>query len=196
MTPLPPAILWIDGVGGFRILRGDRIGLGAAFVEPAPDIAILADLARDHARLHRDREGYWLHAERSAAVNLTPVDQALLQPGDRITLASSCQLLFERPEPLSASARLTMISGHRFAEPVDAVLLMADALTLENSPRAHVVVPGLSGRAVLCRQGDEFVLRSPMPIRSDGQPTGDRVTLRPGVAVRIQDVTMTLEVRA
>jgi hypothetical protein len=35
-----------------------------------------------------------------------------------------------------------------------------------------------------------------MPIRSDGQPTGDRVTLRPGVAVRIQDVTMTLEVRA
>src|SRR6185436_5919782 len=143
VTRVAPAILWVDGVGGYLVLRGMTASLGPAFAEPPPDVPILADLSRNHAAIRRDGEGYWLSADRPTAVNLAPVQRALLRSGDRITLGASCQLLFSQPEPLSTTARLTVVSGHRFAHPVDAVLLMAETLILDRSPQAHIQAPDL-----------------------------------------------------
>src|SRR5438132_1009948 len=89
-----PALLWVDGVGGFLVLRGTMASLGPGFCEPLPDVPILADISRNHATIRRDGEGYWLSADRPTTVNLAPVQRALLRSGDRITLGTSCQLLF------------------------------------------------------------------------------------------------------
>jgi len=190
---LPPAILWIDGVGGFLLLRNDSITLGPAYAEPAPDVPILADISRNHATISRDSEGYWLRADRPTAVNQATVQQALLKDEDRITLGASCQLLFRRPEPLSASARISVSSGHRFAHPVDAVLLMADALTLDRTAHAHIQVLDLEKRIVIVRQGIDLVLKASTSIRSSGQASSGRVMLKPGEPTTVEDVTLTLE---
>jgi hypothetical protein len=192
-TTAPPAILWIDGVGGYLMLRGPTASLGPAFADPPPDVPILADLSRNHATIRRDGEGYWLSADRPTAVNLSPVQRALLRSGDRITLGASCQILFSQPEPLSATARLTVISGHRFGHPVDAVLLMAETLILDRSPQAHVQTSDLRQRVVIYRQGDKLAVKAACSIRANGQSYRDRTVLASGVPTSLEDLTITLE---
>jgi hypothetical protein len=193
-TDTPAAILWIDGVGGFLVLRSADVSLGPAFADPAPDIAILADLSRHHATIRRDGESYWLSADKAASVNLTPAAKAHLRDGDRITLGASCQLLFAQPEPLSASARLTLTSGHRFAQPVDAVLLMAETLIIDRSLQAHIRAPDLTRRVVIHRQGRDFAVKAGFSIRTNGQSFSDRAMLTPGETCTIEDLAMTLEI--
>jgi hypothetical protein len=193
VTTAPPTILWVDGVGGFLVLRGTTASLGPGFCEPLPDVPILADLSRNHAAIRRDGEGYWLSADRPTTVNLAPVQRALLRSGDRITLGASCQLSFHQPEPLSATARLTLISGHRFSHPVDAVLLMAETMTLDRSPQAHIQTPDLRQRAVIFRQGDQLALKASCSIRANGQAQRDRAVLTPGTPTSVEDLTITLE---
>jgi hypothetical protein len=185
--------LWVDGVGGYLVLRGAAASLGPAFAEPVPDIPILADLSRNHATIRRDGEDYWLSADRPTSVNLAPIQRSLLRSGDRITLGASCQLLFSQPEPLSATARLTIISGHRFAHPVDAVLLMAETLIVDRSPQAHVPAADLRERVVIFRQGEKLALKASTTIRMNGQAYRDRAVFVPGVPASVEDLTMTLE---
>ncbi len=188
-----PAILWVDGVGGFLVLRGPSATLGPAFAEPAPDVPILADLSRNHASIRRDGEGYWLSSDRPTTVNLAPAQRHLLHSDDRITLGASCQLLFSQPESLSATARLTILSGHRFGHPVDAVLLMAETLILDRSPQAHVQTADVRQRVVIFRSGNDLALKASSSIRANGQAHRDRVTLTPGVPTSVDDLTLTLE---
>lgn len=193
MATVASAILWIDGVGGYLVCRSPAVTLGPAFADPPPDVPLLADVSRHHATLRRDGEGYTLTAEKLTAVNMTPVEETLLKSGDRITLGESCQVLFTRPEPLSASACLSIVSGHRFGQPVDGVLLMADTLILDRSPQAHVTVPDLPSRVVIYRNGDLFGIRASAAIRANGQSQRDRAVLKPGVPTAIEELTMTLE---
>src|SRR5207244_2027335 len=106
-------LLWVDGVGGFLVCLGNRVTLGQATPDAYVDIPLFADVSRVHAALNRDSEGYVLEATRSVQVNTRPTDKALLQSGDRITLGGSCQIQFRQPVPVSASARLDIVSGHR-----------------------------------------------------------------------------------
>jgi len=193
-TATPPAILWIDGVGGFLVLRSVEVSLGPAFADPPSDISILADLSRNHATIRRDGEGYWLATDKMASVNLTPATRSHLRTGDRLTLGASCQMLFAQPEPLSATARLTLTSGHRFVHPVDAVLLMAETLIIDRSPQAHIRAPDLGRRVVIHRQGNELAVKTTGSIRSNGRGFNERAAFVSGETLSIEDLAMTLEI--
>jgi FHA domain len=195
MADAGPWILWVDGVGGYLICPGSAVTLGQGFADPPADVPLLADVSRNHAVIRRDGERYWLEASKPASVNQKPATQALLQNDDRIRLGGSCQLLFSRPEPLSASARLSLVSGHRFGDPVDAVLLMAQTLILGPQTSAHVPTPELKERVVLVREGNGLAVKSTAPIRVGNETIRDRATLRLGVPMTIEDVTLTLENR-
>ena len=186
-------ILWVDGVGGYLLCLGETVTLGQAFAEPAADVALLADVSRHHATVRRDGEGYWLESERSIALNQIPAKRSLLKTGDRITLGDSCQLLFHHPEPLSATARLTPISGHRFAHPVDAALLMAETLTLGPASQAHIVVPDLTRRVVIHRQGEGLAIKTTGSVKVGGRTHDDRADLAPGSSATVEELTFTLE---
>src|SRR5207253_3304826 len=146
-------LLWVDGVGGFLVCLGNRGTLGQATPDAYVDIPLFADVSRVHAALNRDSEGYVLEATRSVQVNTRPTDKALLQSGDRITLGGSCQIQFRQPVPVSASARLDIVSGHRLPLTVDGVLLMADTLVLGPGTQVHVAMPDLKPPIVLYRHG-------------------------------------------
>src|SRR5207244_12976345 len=149
--PVPRFLLWIDGIGGYLLCLGNRVTLGQAAPDGCVDIPLYADISRMHAALTRDAEGYLLEALRTVQVNSRPVDRALLRAGDRITLGNSCQLHFRQPVPVSATARLDLVSGHRLPLAVDAVLLMAETLVLGPGPQAHVPIPDLKQPVVLYR---------------------------------------------
>jgi hypothetical protein len=186
-------LLWIDGVGGYLVCLGNRVTLGQATPESSVDVALFADVSRLHAALSRDAEGYLLDALRPARVNGRPVEKVLLHSGDRITLGSSCQLQFRQPVPVSASARLDLVSGHRLRMAVDAILLMADTLVIGPGPQAHVDVPDLQRPVILYRHKDGLAVRCAGPFAINGRACTERGELAPDAAIAAEDFSLALE---
>jgi hypothetical protein len=191
--PAPRFLLWIDGVGGYLICLGPRITLGQATPEAVVDVPLFADVSRLHAALTRDTEGYLLEAVRPVQVNGEPAEKALLRPGDRVTLGASCQLQFVQPVPVSATARLDVVSGHRLPLAVEKVVLMADTLVLGPGPQAHVVLPDLAQPVILFRHKDGLGVRCTGSFLIDGQPCKDRGVLGPTARVNGEDFTFAVE---
>lgn len=192
--PSSRLMLWVDGVGGFLVCLGHRLTLGQVNLGGMPDIAILADISRHHATVQRDPEGYSLEAVRPLRVNGQPVERVFLRHEDRLTLGKACQLVFRQSVPVSASARLDIVSGHRFHQPVDAVLLMADTLVLGVGPQCHVVVDELKRPVVLYRQGDALGVRFDGTLSIGGEPVKQRRTVEMGQRICADSVTLSLEV--
>jgi hypothetical protein len=176
-------MLWIDGVGGYLVCLGNRVTIGQATPEARVDVPLFADVSRLHAALTRDAEGYLLEGVRSVRVNGRPTDRALLESGARFTLGSCCMLLFSQPVPVSATAQLELVSGHRLPLHVDKVFLMADTLVLGPGPQAHVVIPDLNQPVVLFRQKEGLGVRYGGDFVVDGDAHRDRATL--GVSSRV-----------
>lgn len=193
LDPATQYLLWIDGVGGFLVCLSHRVTLGQANPEAVVDIPLLADVSRHHATLQRDPEGYFLEAIRKVQVNGQPTDKVLLRAADRITLGASCQMQFWQPVPVSASARLDLVSGHRFLHPVDSVLLMADTLLIGAGPQAHVVVPDLTAPLVLFRNKTGLGARWPGNLMIDGQEYTGKGPLEAGSTLQTEQLTLALE---
>jgi hypothetical protein len=186
-------LLWIDGVGGYLVCLGARLVFGQAIFDGQVDVPLVADVSRLHATLSRDSEGYVLEAVRPVAVNGQPSTRALLRAGDRVTLGTSCQFQFQQPVPISASARLDLVSGHRLPVAVDAVVLMADTLVLENSAQAHITVPDLKKPLILYRHRDVLGLRYAGRLTVNGARVGERTLLAPQALVQGEDIAFAIE---
>src|ERR1700722_16897848 len=185
--------LWIDGVGGYLVCLSHRLTLGQSLVESPVDIALLADVSRHHATIQRDPEGYFLEAVRKVQINGQPTDKALLRSADRITLGSSCQLQFWQPVPVSTSARLDVVSGHRFAEPVQAVILMADTLVIGPETQSHIQVPDMTQPLILYRNKSGLAARWPGNLTINGQTHQERGPLEAGASLCTEQISLTLE---
>jgi hypothetical protein len=186
-------LLWIDGVGGYLICLTGRITLGQASGEAPVDVPLLADVSRMHATISRDAEGYLIEAARPVLVNGQPQTRAPLLPGDRVTLGASCQFLFQKPVPISASAKLEMVSGHRLPLSVSAVLLMADSLVLGPGTQAHVPIPDRKENIVLYRHQDGIGIRCPGDFSIDGKRCKDRGILGLQAAAQGPDFALAIE---
>ena len=138
-------LLWVDAVGGYLVCLDDRIVLGRAGPDSHADVPLMGDLSRNHATLVRNGEGYLLQAHHASFVNGKPVvDQAVLRDGDVIRLGSTVELEFRQPSPVSATARLSIVSRHRLPLAVDGVLLMAETCIVGEAPQAHIPAPALN----------------------------------------------------
>ncbi len=199
--PLPPDvppgmpkrfILWIDGVGGYLVCLGSRVAFGQATSNGPVDVPLFADVSRLHAELTRDGEGYVLESGREILVNGDPTKRAALMCGDRVTLGGTCQFVFRRPVPISPSAKLELVSGHRLPVAVDGILLMAENLILGPDGPAHVPMP--SGKNVVLYRGkDGLSIRFPGPFRIDNQPHENRAALPVPAQVTSDSFSFALE---
>jgi hypothetical protein len=143
--------------------------------------------------LTRDAEGYVLEGYRSIKVNGRLTDKALLQPDDRIMLGSQCQLQFRQPVPVSATARLDILSGHRLPLAVDAILMMAETLVIGSGWQAHVTIPELAQPVILFRQKDGLGVRHAGNLVVDGKNCRERGVLGPLSQVRGDDFGLAVE---
>ncbi len=163
-------LLWIDAVGGYWVCLGDETVVGRSDARGSADIPLLGDLSSRHARICRDGEGYWIEAFHDVRVDDRRVaDFDWLRDGSRIELGRSVRLLFRRPHPLSATARLELASRHRTQPTTDAVLLMADACVLGPQPNSHVVCRTWPTEVVLYRREGELRCRAAVEFQIDGR---------------------------
>jgi hypothetical protein len=186
-------LLWIDGVGGYLLCLSNRITLGQATGDAPVDIPLFADVSRMHATLSRDAEGYLLEAARPVQINGQAQSRALLKPGDRLTLGNSCQVVFQQPVPVSTSAKLQLVSGHRLPYAVDGVLLMAESLVLGSGPHVHVQLPECKENVVLFRHKDGVGIKCNGGFSIDGQPCKDRGVLGMQATAAGPDFTLAIE---
>jgi hypothetical protein len=187
-------LLWVDGVGGFLICLAPRVLLGHGALDSDVDVPILADISRHHAWLQRDAQGYVVEAIRPVQINQQTVSQkALVRPGDLITLGKSCQFAFAQAVPVSASARLDLVSGHRLWRALRGVLLMAETLVLGPGPAVHVQVPDLAEPLVLFRQKTGLAVHYPGKLWLNDQPAKDRSVVEAGTRITVEELSLTLE---
>ncbi len=189
----PRLLLWVDGVGGYLVCLSPRVTFGQAAAEALVDVPLVADVSRLHATLTRDAEGYLLEGVKGLQVNSQPVTRALLRQGDRVTLGTSCQFVFRQPVPVTTTARLDLVSGHRLPLSVDGVLLMGDSLVLGPGPQAHVVVPDLNSPVVLFRHKEGLAVRGKSSLTVNGERCPEKALLRPRSVVSGEDIAFAIE---
>ena len=170
-------LLWVDTVGGYLVCLDNQVVLGRAGADGNADVPLMGDISRDHATIRRDGEGYVLRARRPTFVNNRAIETASLRDGDVVRLGASVELEFRQPSPVSASARLAVVSRHRLPQAVDGVLLMADTCLIGDTPQAHVRVPGLSGPVVLYHQGNTLWCKASGGFEVDGRACAARAAL-------------------
>lgn len=171
-------LLWVDAVGGYLVCLDDRIVLGRAGPDSHADIPLMGDLSRNHATLLRHGEGYLLQAHHASFINGKPVvDQAVLHDGDVIRLGSTVELEFRQPSPVSATARLSILSRHRLPLAVDGVLLMAETCIVSEALQAHIPAPALKNPVVLYRQAGALWCRAVGAFDVDGRTCASRAPL-------------------
>lgn len=170
-------LLWVDSVGGFLVCFDDRVVLGRASVDSRADVQFLGDLSRDHAVITRAGDAYILEAHKPTFLNGKPIESAPLRDRDIVRLGSSVELEFRQPSPMSATARLKVVSQHRLPQTVNAVILMAETCILASTAQAHIPAPGLSEPVVLYRQGGLLWCRAAEPFEVDGRISTDRAAL-------------------
>jgi hypothetical protein len=186
-------LLWIDGVGGYLICLGPRVTFGQATAVGSVDVPLLADVSRMHATVARDGEGYVVESVRPLQVNGQTVTKATLAPGDRVTLGAACQFRFDLPVPVSSSARLELVSGHRLPLSVDGILLMAETLVLGRGPQAHVPLQEVAADVILYRDRDGLGVRYAGAFRVNGRSAADREGLPPMATVTGPDFSFAVE---
>ena len=171
-------LLWVDAVGGYLVCLDDHIVLGRAGPDSHADIPLMGDLSRNHATLLRNGEGYLLQAHHSSFINGKPVvDQAVLHDGDVIRLGSTVELEFRQPSPVSATARLSIVSRHRLPLAVDGVILMAETCIVGSESQAHIPARAIKSPVVLYRQAGALWCRAIGAFDIDGRTCASRAPL-------------------
>jgi hypothetical protein len=168
-------LLWVDSVGGFWVCMKEEVVLGQPGCGAEVDIPILGDISRRHARIRRDGEGYLVEAIREVRVDgrrAEPV--ASLVDGTTIEMGEGVRLVFRRPNPLSATARLDFVSRHHTEPRTDGVLLMAESCILGPKRHSHVVCPDWRREVILYRHHGAIYCRTPGAMEIDGVRWIDR----------------------
>ncbi|MER3416743.1 MAG: hypothetical protein C4297_11105 [Gemmataceae bacterium] len=187
-------VLWIDRVGAWLVCLSPKVSFGQATADASVDIPILADISRLHGYFLRDEEGYLIQAVRPVRVNHVETERSLLRHGDRITVGRNCQLVFQRPLPISTTALIQIQSGHRLPLSLDGILLLGESLILgPDQHHAHIAVAELPDRVILARARDGLALRCAGAFTVDGQRHTGQASLGAYASISIHGLQITLE---
>jgi hypothetical protein len=186
--------LWIDRVGGFRVCVKDEITIGQPASDNRVDVPILGDLSRRHATIRRDAESYLLLPSRPVKVAGKMFESPCsLADGNMLELGEGVRLVFRRPHPYSSTARLDLVSRHRFQPAADGVVLLAESCVLGPGSNSHIVCRNMKTDVVLFRQGAELYCRTAGKLQIDGREVGARGCLASGSRVVGEGFSLSLE---
>ena len=187
-------LLWVDAVGGFLVCGGDRIVVGQAVPAAGVDVPIQADLSRRHLTIHRDGGGYVAASAARTRIDNKEVEGAdNLRDGSIIEMNDRVRLEFRCPHPLSATARLNLVSHHRTQPAVDGIILMADTLILGPSSNCHITSRHFGSDVVLFRRGQQWFCRTDGDFKVNGDVFRSEAPIGPGATVTGGDFSFTLE---
>ncbi len=182
----------VDGVGSFRVLRGQRITIGPVSGSKRVDLAVLAEAHLPTVAIDRDEEDYFLRSPLPVAINDQPTTGKLLSNGDRITLSSRCRLTFARPSPASNSAMLHLTGARLSKADVRSVILLDRELIIGPGPSAHIRCDEMNDSAVLHARDGKLFCQSPLGILVDGVIASATSPLPPNAQITVGPLTFSI----
>ena len=184
--------LWVDGIGSYLVLTGDRVTVGRHGSSAKPDISLLAELESVHAEVLRVEQDYFLVPRGRATVGGRPVTRHLLADGDDVILGDRSRLTFRLPTSLSPTAIVELGQGLRLEGDVRKVILLDGHLIFGAGKGCHIATPRAEGRVILSAGADGFRCRAPVPLIIDGRTCGMDEPVPPGAHVEAGPLTFTL----
>lgn len=168
-------LLWIDGVGVWQLLMGNRFVIGAPSSKgPEADLAIQANVRKQHVAICSDRDEWLLDPLADTFIANQPIaTKTHLQSGDQIRLGESVELGFRLPSPLSHSAILDFESSHRPLQSVDGVILLTDHCIVGPRRDQHIYCSTWQHSFVLFRRDDKLLCRSSGDFQFNGTDIED-----------------------
>jgi len=146
--------LWIDHVGGFRLLEGNQFSIGGVGGDDPADVAVRSNWRSRVALLERSGDEYWLTANGSSRQAVArdsplPLDNEPGQP----------RLWLRKPSPLSHTAVLQLDSPHRFVDPVDGFILVDSMVLIGPDRSSHIRTPQAAELLVMLKRADDWFIR-------------------------------------
>ncbi len=173
--------LWIDSVGGFRVLEGDKFSIGGTGGDDPADIAVRSAWRRQLATLTRIGDDFWLQHANTSGQTDTPLpvvfNQRLpLLPTASTDHANEPQLPISKPSPLSGTVIVTVDPPHRFLMPVDAIIIAAKTILVGPEQTNHIRAPRMTIGLVMMKRADQWWIRD---TQGNSQPLidGDRLEI-------------------
>jgi hypothetical protein len=186
--------LWIDGVGAFLLCDATEVVLGQAHPSSDVDIMVAGDISRRAIVFRRSGDEHLLQPLQPTKINGITIDRAtLLKDRDLIQIGDRVQLGYYRPSPLSGTARLELVSRHRWHQSIDGVLLLGDSCVLGPSATSHILCPYWSKEVLLFRHRQQWMCRTGQPLEIDGKSSESPIVVEPGKRILGQDFSMTLD---
>ncbi len=158
---MEPALLtlWIDGVGGYGLWDKGTIEIGRA-IKSQDGLSIQGELSSRSVRIERSGEDWMLYPIDSVLVNGEKLTSPhWLRNNDRLKLGEQVELLFERVNSWSSTAKLRILSRHRWSETMDGVLLLGQTCLLGPIPQANIQCREWKQSIVLFRRNSEWMIR-------------------------------------
>ncbi len=190
----PRRVLWIDGIGGFLCCDTDEVVIGQAVGGSLADIGIVGDLSRQAAAIRRSGGDYLLQPLQQMWLNDAPVERAqLLRDGSVLQLGRRVRVGFAKPNPLSATARLNLLSLNKWKPSVDGVLLLADSCVIGPNPGSHIHCPLWKNELLMFRHADGWYFRTLAEVEVNGQKTQGQIPIVSGMRIRGEDFSLSVE---
>jgi len=185
-------LLWIDGVGCYRLIGSDRVSIGSHTQDDdGADIRLLAPLSRRHAYITRGAEAYWLQADAGGAAP-TAGEGRLLRSGDPFEIGGGVRLRLRTPSSLSNTAVVDFVSSHRPVQRIDGAILLEQVCILGPSADAHIHCPHWSSAVMLFRRGDELWFKG-TGLKRNGEPVEGEAALTHGAVLTGDELRLRVE---
>ncbi len=193
-TNLSRGVLWIDGAGGFDVVALPHtsdlmLSCGRPVSESSPfRLEISGPLSQNHFLISFTNKEYVLTPQSKTQINGQQVDSPTpLQSGDVITLDALVSIQFEIPSALSRTARLKMITAHRWAHGVDQVVLLDRVCLIGPDDDCPIHARHLNGRVLL------FDKRSSLYLKEPQQELHNAIRLLPAQHTVAGEISLRLE---
>ena len=185
-------LLWIDGAGGYLICKRDVVVIGQAIEQSNVDIPIQGDISRRHMAIRQNQVQHILEPWADVSLDGKKVSASTaLRHNQNLCLGGGVELKYQKPHPLSSSARLELASRHRTQPWSDAIILMSDLIVIGPTSKSHIQCPELTSDIVLflrdgelmCRCGDEqleidgVTCRGQQPITNNSRIVGEEFSI-------------------
>ena len=190
-------LIWIDTVGGYLVCPNSSNMMGGAVPHANIEIPIMADLNRRHVKITLTDLGHMIHPLAHNS-NVVLAGQRVLQPtllnsGQIMELAKGVRIGYQKPDPLSRTAKLDLLSRHRTQPSCDAIILAHDTIRLGPDPTSHIHCPNWSQNVALYRSDKGWSFRCDQPYQLDGHKVLGTQPLKYHSKISGADFSMGLE---
>jgi hypothetical protein len=185
-------VMHVDGIGGYLVLRENRVTIGPVSSSAQPMVGLMADPNLPVATIERADDDYFIHSSSPIHVNDEAVTDKLLVDGDRIALSQRCSMKFHIPNPASTTAVL-QLSGSRLGRAdIREVILMDRDILIGNNRGNHIPAESLDETITLYAQNGRLLCKSCEKVVVDDSPIDTSEGIPADKQVRIGQISFVI----